>query len=232
MCGRFVLRCTIDEVKDEFDLGEIQWAFEPSFNIAPGQEILAVQNGGQRRLAKMRWGLIPSWAKDPAIGDRMINARAETLAQKPSFSRPLKDRRCLIIASGFYEWRVRDGKKFPVYIRLRSDRPFGFAGLYEVWRPPNGEAVTSCTIITTSPNELLAPIHNRMPVIIRREDRSEWLDHEVHDPQRLLKFLNPYPASELEAYDVSTRCNSPKYNQPDCIEPVAQRRDGDYGAKK
>jgi putative SOS response-associated peptidase YedK len=224
MCGRFVLRCTVDEVRAEFDIGEIQWAFEPSFNIAPGQDVLAVLNGGGRRLAKMRWGLIPSWSKDPQIGDRMINARAETLAQKPSFSRSFKERRCLIVASGFYEWQARAGKKYPVYIRLRSDRPFGFAGLYDVWRPAEGDPVTSCTIITTMPNELLAPIHNRMPVIIRPEDRSEWLDRGVKDLPRLQKLLNPYPDSDLEAYEVSTKCNSPKYNQPDCLEPI--KKDG------
>jgi len=220
MCGRFVLRCTVDEVKEEFDIGDIQWSFEPSYNIAPGQEVLAVQNGGPKRLAKMRWGLIPSWAKDPAIGYRMINARVETLAQKPSFARSLKDRRCLIVASGFYEWRVRDGKKYPVYVRLRTDRPFGFAGLYDVWRPADGDPVTTCTIITTLPNELLAPIHNRMPVIIRREDRVEWLDSAVHEPPRLLSLLKSFPAPEMEAFDVSVRVNSPKYNKPDCIEPV------------
>jgi putative SOS response-associated peptidase YedK len=220
MCGRFVLRCTVDEVKEEFDIGDIQWSFEPSYNIAPGQEVLAVLNGGQKRLARMRWGLIPSWSKDPAIGNRMINARAETLAHKPSFARPLKDRRCLIVASGFYEWRVSEGKKFPVYVRLQSDRPFGFAGLYEIWQPEGGDPVTSCTIITTLPNELLAPIHNRMPVIIQRDDRALWLDHAVREPQRLLPLLKPLPAGEMKAYDVSTRCNSPQYNKPDCIEPV------------
>jgi putative SOS response-associated peptidase YedK len=125
-----------------------------------------------------------------------------------------------VVGSGFYEWRVRDGKKFPVYVRLRSDRPFGFAGLYDVWRPAEGDAVVSCTIITTAPNELLAPIHNRMPVIIRREDRAAWLDHEIHEPARLLEFLKPFPASEMEAYDVSVRVNAPKYNQPDCIKSV------------
>lgn len=220
MCGRFVLRCSVDEVTEEFDIGDIPLSFEPSYNIAPGQDVLAVQNGGPRCLAKMRWGLIPSWSKDPAIGYRMINARAETLAQKPSFARPLKDRRCLVVASGFYEWRVSDGKKFPVYVRLRADRPFGFAGLYEVWQPAGGDPVTTCTIITTSPNELLAPIHNRMPVIIRREDRAEWLDRAVLGTERLQQLLKPYAASEMEAYDVSVRVNLPKYNKPDCIEPV------------
>jgi putative SOS response-associated peptidase YedK len=220
MCGRFVLRCSVDEVKSEFDIGEIQWAFEPSYNIAPGQEVAAVVDGGGKRLVKMRWGLIPAWAKDPAIGDRMINARAETLTQKPSFARPLKDRRCLIVASGFYEWRVREGKKFPVYVRLRTDRPFGFAGLYDRWRSPENETVVTCTIITTSPNELLVPIHNRMPVIVDREDRDRWLDSSVQEPDRLIALLKPYRASEMVAYDVSVRVNSPKYNQPDCIEPV------------
>jgi putative SOS response-associated peptidase YedK len=164
--------------------------------------------------------LIPSWAKDEAIGHRMINARAETLAEKPSFKRALQKRRCLIVADGFYEWKAAGKKKTPMFIALKSRQPFGFAGLWETWKSPKGEAIHSCTIITTTPNTLMESIHNRMPVILRREAEAQWLDRAVDDPQKLLPLLTPYPDNEMTAYEVSQIVNSPRNDVPACIEPV------------
>ena len=168
----------------------------------------------------LRWGLIPSWAKEEAIGNRMINARAETIAEKPSFKRALQKRRCLVIADGFYEWKAEGKKKTPMFIALRSRAPFGFAGLWEIWKAPSGEAIHSCTIITTTPNKLMESIHNRMPVILPREAETAWLDRTVDDPQKLLPLLVPYPDKEMTAYEVSLLVNSPRNDVPACIEPV------------
>jgi putative SOS response-associated peptidase YedK len=168
----------------------------------------------------LRWGLIPSWAKDPSMGDRMINARAETVAEKPSFRRALQKRRCLVLADGFYEWRKEGKTKTPMYIRLRSHEPFGFAGLWETWKSPEGEAIHSCTVITTTPNSLMESIHNRMPVILSREGESSWLDRAIETPERLLPLLIPYSANAMEAYAVSSMVNNPRNDAPACIELV------------
>jgi len=224
MCGRFVRKSTITVIEDEFDIYEVQWASEPSYNIAPGQDIACVIGNGGNRLVKFRWGLVPFWADDPSIGYKMINARAETLAEKRSFARPFKSRRCLIVADGFYEWRkLADGKrKVPMYVHLRAGRPFGLAGLYENWKGKDGTTLQTCTIITTSPNELMAPIHNRMPAIIAPDERKIWLDKEIQDPAILVPLLKPYESRAMEAYPVSKRVNSPSYNEPDCIEPAEE----------
>jgi len=222
MCGRFVRKSTITIIEDEFDIYEVQWASEPSYNVAPSQDVACVIGNGGNRLVKFRWGLVPFWADDPSIGYKMINARAETVAQKKSFVRAFKKQRCLVVADGFYEWKkLADGKrKMPMYIHLREDRPFGFAGLYENWKSNDGKILQTCTIITTSANELMAPIHNRMPVIIMPDDRKLWLDTSVQDPDMLLPLLEPFSSAALEAYAVSKKVNSPSYNEPDCIEPV------------
>ncbi len=222
MCGRFVRKSTITIIEDEFDIYEVQWASEPSYNVAPSQDVACVIGNGGNRLVKFRWGLVPFWADDPSIGYKMINARAETVAQKKSFARAFKKQRCLVVADGFYEWKkLADGKrKMPMYIHLREDRPFGFAGLYENWKSNDGKILQTCTIITTSANELMAPIHNRMPVIIMPDDRKLWLDTSVQDPDMLLPLLEPFRSAALEAYAVSKKVNSPSYNEPDCIEPV------------
>jgi putative SOS response-associated peptidase YedK len=227
MCGRFVRKCSVDEIKSEFGAvacpeGEIKWAFEPSYNVAPMQNVLGViNNEGANRIASFRWGLVPFWAKDASIGNRMINARAETLTEKPAFSRIFKNQRCLIVADGFYEWKKLDEKsKMPMYIHLRANRPFGLAGLYSTWKSPkDGSVLTTCTIITTTPNELLAPIHDRMPAIIAREHRNAWLDGGISDPQALMPLLKPYDSKDMEAYEVSRRVNKPEYNRPDCVKP-------------
>ena len=221
MCGRFVRKCSIDEIKDEFDIGEVAWASEPSYNVAPMQDIAGIINKeGTNRLVKFRWGLVPFWAKDPSIGNRMINARSETLVTKPSFSKIFKNQRCLIVADGFYEWKIENDKKIPLYIHLRSDKPFGLAGLYSTWKDKEGGVLATCTIITTLPNELLMPIHNRMPVIIDPLSRKTWLDNEISEPDQLMPLLKPYNASEMEAYTVSRQMNKPDYNSPDCIKRV------------
>ncbi len=223
MCGRFVRKSTITVIEDEFDIYEVQWAFEPSYNIAPSQDVACVIGNGGNRLVKFRWGFVPFWADDPSIGYKMINARAETVAEKKSFARAFKKQRCLVVADGFYEWRkLADGKrKIPMYVHLSEERPFGFAGLYENWKSKDGAVLQTCTIITTQPNELMAPIHNRMPVIIAPEKRKIWLDRDIQDPGRLMPLLAPYNAAEMELHEVSKRVNSPSYNEPDCIRPAS-----------
>lgn len=231
MCGRFVRKSTITVIEDEFDIYEIQWAFEPSYNIAPSQDVACVIGNGGNRLVKFRWGLVPFWAKDPSIGYKMINARAETLIQKRSFARPFKKHRCLVIADGFYEWRkLAEGRrKIPMYVHMRTERPFGFAGLYENWKAKDGTTLQTCTIITTRPNELMTPIHNRMPAIIAPDKRRLWLDREIQDPDLLMPLLTPYASKEMEAYEVSKKVNSPSYNEPDCIKPAGSEEQQSLG---
>ncbi len=231
MCGRFVRKCSVDEIKNEFDAvadpdGEIKWAFEPSYNVAPMQNVIGVINKeGKNLIAAFRWGLVPFWAKDPSIGNRMINARAETLTEKPAFSRIFKSHRCLIVADGFYEWKKLDEKsKLPMYIHTLSNKPFGLAGLYSTWKSPeDGSFLVTCTIITITPNELLAPIHDRMPAIIASEHRKTWLDSDISDPKELMPLLKPYDSKDMEAYEVSRRVNKPDYNRPDNIKPVEKK---------
>jgi putative SOS response-associated peptidase YedK len=196
-----------------------QQATAPRFNIAPTQDVPVVLNESPTRLSVVQWGLIPSWAKDPAIGAQMINARAETLPEKPAFRTAFKKRRCLVLADGFYEWRKEDdGKtKTPMYVRLKSGEPFALAGLWEVWASPEGEKHRTCTIITTEPNELVATIHNRMPAMLPRDIEMDWLDDTV-DQIALMGMLKPYAADAMEAYPVSRRVNTPANDDPTLIE--------------
>ncbi|MDF1526942.1 MAG: SOS response-associated peptidase [bacterium] len=221
MCGRFVQFTLFPLLEKEFSLKfGADIPLRPSYNIAPTQDVPVVVNDGGNRLITCRWGLIPPWAKDPSIGNRMINARAETLTEKPSFKGSLKKHRCLIVADGFYEWEKTASGKTPIYITMKDGRPLGFAGLYSDWRPPEGEAIRTCTIVTTEPNELLEPIHNRMPVIIKPDDRDRWLDPAEQDPEKLTPLLIPYPAKELEAWEVSRAVNSPGNDGPANIKPL------------
>jgi putative SOS response-associated peptidase YedK len=221
MCGRFTRTGTIDDILQAFEVAEVACDLEPSDNVAPTQPIAVIaEEGGARRLVTLRWGLIPAWSKDPAIGNRLLNARAETIAQKPSFRRAFRKRRCLIVADGFFEWQTRGAGKVPLYIRLRGGQPFGFAGLYDDWTSPEGESVGTCAIITTDANDLMRPIHSRMPVILPREHHALWLDPTVDDETRLLPLLRPYASEAMEAYEVSRLVNSPKQNARTCIEPV------------
>jgi putative SOS response-associated peptidase YedK len=224
MCGRFTRSQSIPAIAEEFGAQPVLWDLEPSYNIAPTQKVAVIITDGVKRLVPVRWGLVPSWAKDPSIGSKMINARAETITEKASYRRAFKKRRCLVVADGFYEWQTTGGARRPMYIRLKSGKPFGFAGLYEVWKSPEGEEVTTCTIITTEANEFMKPIHERMPVIIPREHQDNWLDPTIEDHTTLLELLKSNPATEMEAYPVSKRVNSPSNNSPECVkrlEPIS-----------
>jgi len=224
MCGRYTLSTPVGTLAEEFDIAGPLPELPPSYNVAPTQEVPAVVaagSGGEgRRLEMLRWGLIPSWADDPGIGARMINARSETVAEKPSFRRAFKERRCLIPADGFYEWQKSNDGKQPYYIRMKNVRPFAFAGLWESWRG-DGNEIHSCTILTTSPNDIAAEIHNRMPVILPPEVYEIWLDPDLRETDHLLSLLSPYPPGDMEAYPVSRRVNSPSNNEPSCVESVA-----------
>jgi putative SOS response-associated peptidase YedK len=208
---------------EEFPGFSVPDEITPRYNVAPSQHVAVVPNNGENRIEFFRWGLIPSWAKDPKIGNRMINARSETLAEKPSFRVAYRRRRCLVLADGFYEWRKEAGRKTktPMYIRLESGQPFAFAGLWEAWCSPEDQTVLSCTIITTTPNTLVEKIHNRMPVVLAPEAYDLWLDPGEQSPERLNEWLRPYPASQMSAYAVSTVVNSPSNDVPDCIVPVS-----------
>jgi putative SOS response-associated peptidase YedK len=225
MCGRFTLWISLEELAEVMPWLTIPGGLDsltPRYNIAPTQPIAVVPNNGERALDFFVWGLIPSWAKDPAIGSRMINARGETVAEKPSFRAAYRRRRCLILADGFYEWQAVPGqkRKQPVYIHLKSGEPFAFAGLWERWQSEYGDEVLSATIITTTPNDLLAPIHNRMPVILPPAAYDRWLDPGEQPPGALDDLLAPYPASEMDTYPVSTTVNSPANDVPACIAPL------------
>jgi putative SOS response-associated peptidase YedK len=286
MCGRFTLRASARVIAEQFGLFELP-PFAARFNIAPMQLVPVIRqcekgvgsllperpDGGHRRealvvaqktpdpffreLVWLRWGLVPGWAQDPAIGNRLINARAETAAEKPAFRAALRRRRCLIAADGFYEWQQakkgtgpicaqhpegRSGKldpspfsqrgKQPYFIRLRNDQPFAFAGLWEVWEGPDraheqvgnlshGSRLETCTLLTASPNDLLRPIHDRMPVIVAPDDYRRWLDPAVEDPRQLAPLLVPYPSEPMEAYPVGGLVNNPTHESPRCIEPTA-----------
>ena len=221
MCGRFTLTTDLQALAERFCVSPPANAhFNPRFNIAPTQPVIVIGDDGQRSMQPMRWGLIPAWAKDPAIGNRMINARAETLAEKPSFREALQHRRCLIPADGFYEWQKLGQVKQPVRIVLKSRQPFGMAGLWDRWVSPDKSEILTCTIITTVANELIQPIHNRMPVILNPEAEAHWLDPKVKDPAKLLLLLKPYPSELMEFYPVSRQVNSPSVDAPSNIVPL------------
>ena len=222
MCGRFTLTVNPDELQQQFGLSQPPpTELAPRFNIAPSQAVAVVTNNPERTLELFRWGLIPSWAKDPKIGNKLINARAETLAEKPSFRSALKRRRCLVVADGFYEWKKDGTVKTPMYIQLKDGRPFAFAGLWEVWQPPDGSLVRTCTIITTEPNSLLASIHNRMPVILPPQAYDQWLTPGDLQSVEALSLLKPYDAAQMKATPVSSRVNSPAVDSPELVLPLA-----------
>lgn len=199
MCGRFVLLTDLRVIAESFHIQQVACDYRPGSNISPGQQIAAViRKDDQNSLVNFRWGLIPSWAKDSSIGNRMFNARSETIAEKPSFKNAFKKRRCLIIADGFYEWQKLGKARKPLYFSLKSGNLFGFAGLYESWISPDQQTINTCTIITTVSNELISPIHDRMPVIVPRNDEATWLDPEYKDPNELPSLLKPYPADEMK----------------------------------
>lgn len=220
MCGRYSLTVTLEELMLRY---QIDAAFaipyhRPQYNIAPTQSIVSVIHDGQNgRLGELRWGLVPSWAKDESMGSRMINARSETLNDKPAYKIPFARKRCLIPADGFYEWQKSETGKQPYRITLRDGGIFSFAGLYDTWITPDGSKRSTCTIITTTPNDLMAPIHDRMPVILKPEDEMKWLNRQEIVTTSLQQLLIPYPAEDMQANPVSTEVNSVKNDSPSCI---------------
>jgi putative SOS response-associated peptidase YedK len=234
MCGRYFLTTPGQILAERFETAPAP-KMASRYNIAPTQQVAIVRtavdaetsDGGDREIALVSWGLIPSWAKERAIGNKLINARGETLAEKPSFRDSFKKRRCLVLADGFFEWQKVGGGKQPWLVRTKSGEPFGMAGLWSRWKEKeSGETIDSCTIVTTTPNELLAPIHDRMPVILPREARALWLDSEITEADRLAPLIAPFPEGELEAYPVSRRVNSPANDDPACLEPIARADSG------
>jgi len=199
MCGRFVLVTDLKTIQKNFNVHEVFCQYQPSWNIAPSQLIPAIiHHGNKNLLVCFRWGLIPSWFKDPSMTEKMFNARAETVDKKPSFRDAFKKRRCLIIADGFYEWKKEGNRKMPLYYYLKSGRPFGFAGLYVTWLSPDKKEISTCTIITTAANELIAPVHDRMPVILSPEQEKTWLESDAADAANLKSILKPYPAEAMD----------------------------------
>jgi len=218
MCGRYVSKIDAD-VERHFSLTKVSFDFS-SYNVAPGRTVPVVRQAetGGRELVLMRWGLIPHWAKEERIGYKMINARGETVASKPAFRQPFKRHRCLIPANGFYEWRTTPSGKIPHYIRSKDDSVMGFAGLWDIWSNPDGERIESCTIITTAANEVIEPLHDRMPLIIPPDDYTVWLKGNVNEASGVIGMLS---SAQLEVYPVSARMNKPENDDPRCIERVA-----------
>jgi putative SOS response-associated peptidase YedK len=223
MCGRFTLTADINALQEAFPWLNIPPEITPRYNIAPTQPVAVVPNDGKNQLDYYNWGLIPSWVKDPEIGGRMINARSETLAEKPAFRTAFRRRRCLVLADGFYEWqKLPDNKnKIPMYIRLSSEKPFAFAGLWEIWNSKDGSSILSCTIITTEPNDLMMSIHNRMPVILPENAYQSWLEPGEKSSDQLSSLLGPYPAELMTAFPVSMLVNNPRNDLPQCVAPLA-----------
>ncbi len=222
MCGRFTLALDPDELREAFDLSTMPLQWVPRYNIAPSQPLAVILDAEKRTLEFLRWGLVPSWAKDVSIGQKMINARSETIIEKPSFRTAFARRRCLIPADGFFEWtkpnRSRDVPAVPHYFRRRSGLPFAFAGLWEVRQSSEGEPLKTCTILTTTANPLVQAVHERMPVMFTPAEGWQWL--QPLPAEELLAMLRPFPAEEMEAYPVSRAVNDPRRDDPLCIQPV------------
>ncbi len=221
MCGRYGLVYP-EQIPERFNIEGDMVNYGAHYNIAPGRNNPVVLALSPNHVELMRWGFIPFWAKNANEGFKMINARAETVATKPSFKKAFQFHRCIIPSSGFYEWQ-RDGKeKRPFYIHLKDEKLFGFAGLYSIWKDDDGKEIKSYTIITTTPNKLMEPIHNRMPVILHKEDEELWVSHDETEPDRLLPMLKPFPANKMDAYPVSTLVNKPSNDTSEIIKPVKE----------
>ncbi len=223
MCGRYTITLDADSVKDQLHLIEVPDTYTPRYNVAPTQPVAVVTSAEERAVEMFRWGLIPSWAKDPEIGNRMINARSETLMEKPSFRNAFNKRRCLVIADGFYEWKKgagRGGSSQPFLFKQKTGEAFAFAGLWEFWRSKEGMEIHSCTIITTDANDSVAPVHIRMPVMLAGDALWQWLD-PAEQPGSLIKLLKPFPADRMERYPVSNLVNSPAVDSPELVIPLA-----------
>jgi putative SOS response-associated peptidase YedK len=222
MCGRFALTSTPESLAERFDLEEPPEC-APRYNVAPGQDVLAVRAGaaGARRADLLRWGLVPPWAESPAIGGRMINARSETVATRPAFRDAYRSRRCIVPADGFYEWADRGGFRQPYWISPPEGGPIAFAGLWESWHGSEGIALETCTLLTTQANERLAALHARMPVILRRDAYAEWLD-PARAPEALAALLTPPPDEALDFHPVGTRVNRVECDDPSLLERVPE----------
>lgn len=224
MCGRYSQRQSAEIIAQAFQVDNVP-PLKPRYNIAPTQSvptILQLSTSTNRQLKMLHWGLIPSWAKDSKMGSKLINARAETVAEKPSFRSAFRQRRCLVLADGFYEWQQQEDKqKQPFYFRMSDEHPFAFAGLWEHWEDKNtGKTIESCTLLTTEPNELMQSVHNRMPVILEPKNYDIWLDPEVKNPELLQPFLHPYPAEEMTSFPVSKAVNKPSNDTAECINSL------------
>jgi len=222
MCGRFEIHSLMEIIATIFHItgGNIRLVITPNYNIAPTNEIPIVIQNKERQIVSARWGFVPLGCSDLSIGYKMINARAETVAEKPSFRQALRNHRCLVIADGFYEWKQQGKVRQPVYIRQKSHQPFGFAGIYNVRTSLEGEKIRTCSIITTEANELVRQVHDRMPVITPQDKYDLWLDPGVHDPEVLLPILKPCDPDALELYEVSSAVNSPRNNSPDNLNKI------------
>ncbi len=225
MCGRYALISSPELIRRLLAYLD-QPNFPPRYNIAPTQPVAIVRMAeGKRRFALVRWGLLPSWVKDPQTFTLLINARAETINDKPAFRSAMKRRRCLVPADGFYEWKAEGGRKRPYFVRLKSGGPFAFAGLWETWIGPNGEEMDSAVIVTAPANRLLAPVHERMPVILEPEQHAQWLDSDHVDPKEAAALLKPAREDRLDLYEISTAVNRVANDGPELIAPLAGRDD-------
>ncbi|MDR6552876.1 SOS response-associated peptidase [Paenibacillus qinlingensis] len=223
MCGRYTITVTLEELMLRYDMYDtFMPRYSPKYNVAPGQPIMAIIHDGQRnKLGELRWGLIPEWAKEEKIGYQMLNARSETLADKPAFRKPFERKRCLIPADSFYDWKGTGKHKQPMRIMLRSRELFSMAGLYDTWTSPDGNRISTCTVITTESNEMMKDIHDRMPVILPREKEAVWLDRGVKNVEQLRPLLQPYPSELMMAYPVSNRVGNVRNDDELCIEPIS-----------
>jgi putative SOS response-associated peptidase YedK len=224
MCGRFVLENTPEQIRETYRLTNVP-DLSPRYNIAPSQPVAVVRqhNGGDRELAFLQWGLVPAWSKDAAIGYKMINARCETVQEKPSFRQAFLARRCVIPASGFYEWEKSGKEKVPHYIHLRDGQVMSLAGLWEKWKSPEGKVLETCTILTTTANGLVKELHDRMPVILHSDELDLWLNRDIDQIERLEQLFHPYPADQLAQSIVSKAVNSPAFDEPACILAIQQQ---------
>ena len=225
MCGRFTITLDADELKESMELSSLPNDWRPRFNVAPTQLVVVVTDANIRQGEWMRWGLIPGWAKDMEIGSRLINARSETITEKPSFRSAFVQRRCILLADGFYEWQRSEDKKvpsIPYFFYRKGHKPFGIAGLWETWQNPAGEEIRSCTIITTAANELVRPVHDRMPVLLDKSNMWTWILPGA--PEQHLALLKPYPDEAMESHIVSKTVNDPARDAPECLTPVNQTR--------
>jgi putative SOS response-associated peptidase YedK len=220
MCGRFVLTVNPDAIQTAFDLTTVPASMSPRYNIAPTQPVAVITNENPRELTFYKWGLIPSWSKDTSAGAKMINARSESAAEKPSFRSAFRRRRCIIPTDGYYEWLERAGEKVPLFIHFDKREVFGLAGLWEVWHSPEGDELRTCTILTTDANDFMKPFHHRMPVILNKEDYALWLSPDEEPAPVLQALMKPYEGDNLAAYAVSKLVNKPINDSPELIQPA------------